>query len=195
MRHRAAGTEPRRNCGNRFRHSRIPTAAPGRQRVPRVSCATNTRRCPTSRIVRCTCGWIWSGLYTDAAAAFSAGAIPAAVRAHGARGFEGFESGSIQQVIYQIGTKMLAEIPRSPRCIWKPNNRTWDTIDCGDAATNWASTPKRVRRIGCLWLALARDKMARLVHACSRYGARHPGERREDRAARIRGATRRVQPA
>src|ERR1700676_4484884 len=46
--------------------------------------------------------------YISHAAAFSAGKIPAAVRTMVRRVFEAFESGSIQQVIYQIGIKMLA---------------------------------------------------------------------------------------
>ena len=50
-------------------------------------------------------------LHVDAGAAFSGGKIPATVRAMVHQVFEGFESGSIQEVIYQIGTKMLAEIP------------------------------------------------------------------------------------
>jgi urate oxidase len=42
--------------------------------------------------------------------------------------FNGFESGSIQQVIYQIGTQMLAEIPGIAEVHLEANNRTWDTI-------------------------------------------------------------------
>jgi urate oxidase len=49
--------------------------------------------------------------------------------------FDGFESGSIQQVIYQIGTKMLADIPSIAEVHLEANNRTWDPIaerDKGD---------------------------------------------------------------
>jgi urate oxidase len=42
--------------------------------------------------------------------------------------FNGFESGSIQQVIYQIGMKMLAEIPSIAEVHLDANNRTWDTV-------------------------------------------------------------------
>jgi urate oxidase len=42
--------------------------------------------------------------------------------------FHAFESGSIQQVIYQIGTKMLADIPGIAEVHLEANNRTWDTI-------------------------------------------------------------------
>lgn len=66
--------------------------------------------------------------YTSHAAAFSAGKIPAAVRAMVRRVFEGFESGSIQQVIYQIGTKMLAEIPEIAEIHLEGENHTWDTV-------------------------------------------------------------------
>ena len=42
--------------------------------------------------------------------------------------FHGFESGSIQQMIYQIGTQMLAEIPAIAEVHLEANNRTWDTV-------------------------------------------------------------------
>ena len=42
--------------------------------------------------------------------------------------FHSFESGSIQQVIYQIGTKMLAEVPALTEVRLEANNRTWDTV-------------------------------------------------------------------
>ena len=42
--------------------------------------------------------------------------------------FRAFESGSIQQVIYQIGTKMLAELPSIAEVRLEANNRTWDTV-------------------------------------------------------------------
>ena len=42
--------------------------------------------------------------------------------------FRNFESGSIQQVIYQIGTKVLADIPAISEVRLEANNRTWDRI-------------------------------------------------------------------
>ena len=42
--------------------------------------------------------------------------------------FHSFESGSIQQVIYQIGSKMLAELPMVAEVRLEANNRTWDTV-------------------------------------------------------------------
>jgi urate oxidase len=42
--------------------------------------------------------------------------------------FAAFESGSIQQVIYQIGTRMLAELPAISEVHLEANNRTWDHV-------------------------------------------------------------------
>lgn len=42
--------------------------------------------------------------------------------------FRSFVSGSIQQVIYEIGTKMLAEIPAVTEVRLEANNRTWDRV-------------------------------------------------------------------
>jgi urate oxidase len=67
-------------------------------------------------------------LYTTSSAAFNAGATTAAVRRIVRDIFNGFESGSIQQVIHQIGTQMLADIPSIAEVHLEANNRTWDTI-------------------------------------------------------------------
>jgi len=67
-------------------------------------------------------------LYTEPTAAFTSGGIPAAVRRMVHQVFSAFESGSIQQLIYQIGTKMLAEIPAIAEVHLEANNRTWDTV-------------------------------------------------------------------
>jgi len=67
-------------------------------------------------------------LYTEPEAAYSAGAIPASVWGIVHDVFRCFESGSIQQVIYQIGTKMLSEIPAIAEVHLEANNRTWDTV-------------------------------------------------------------------
>ena len=67
-------------------------------------------------------------LYTESSAAFSSGAVTAAVRRMVRDIFDGFESGSIQQVIYQIGTKMLADIPAISEVHLEATNRTWDTM-------------------------------------------------------------------
>jgi urate oxidase len=67
-------------------------------------------------------------LYTQSSEAFSSGAVTAAVRRIVRDVFHGFESGSIQQVIYQIGTKMLADIPGIAEVHLEADNRTWDTV-------------------------------------------------------------------
>ncbi len=67
-------------------------------------------------------------LYSESSAAFSSGAVTAAVRRMVREIFDGFESGSIQQVIYQIGTKMLADIPAISEVHLEATNRTWDTM-------------------------------------------------------------------
>jgi urate oxidase len=64
----------------------------------------------------------------DSAAAFSSGATASAVRHIVHDVFNGFESGSIQEVIYQIGTRMLLDIPILSEVHLEANNRTWDTI-------------------------------------------------------------------
>ena len=68
----------------------------------------------------------WS--YTSPEAAFSKGAITAAVRKIVLGVFAGFESGSIQQIIYQVGEKLLQDIPAIEEIHLEANNRTWDTI-------------------------------------------------------------------
>jgi urate oxidase/2-oxo-4-hydroxy-4-carboxy-5-ureidoimidazoline decarboxylase len=67
-------------------------------------------------------------LYTESSAAFSSGEVTATVRQIVREVFHGFESGSIQQVIYQIGTKMLKDIPGIAEVHLEATNRTWDTI-------------------------------------------------------------------
>lgn len=67
-------------------------------------------------------------LYTESSAAFASGAVTANVRRIVREVFHGFESGSIQQVIYQIGTKMLADIASIAEVHLEAQNRTWDTI-------------------------------------------------------------------
>ena len=66
--------------------------------------------------------------YTSHEAAFSSGRITSQVRAIVTDVFNRFESGSIQQVIHQMGTRMLAEIPAVAGVHLEADNRTWDTI-------------------------------------------------------------------
>jgi urate oxidase len=66
--------------------------------------------------------------YTQPEAAFQCGRTTARVRETVLNVFRGFESGSIQQIIYQVGTKLLAEIPEIAEVSLEANNRTWDTV-------------------------------------------------------------------
>lgn len=67
-------------------------------------------------------------LYTKSSDGFSSGAVTAAVRRIVLDIFNGFASGSIQQVIHQIGTRMLADVPSIAEVHLEANNRTWDTV-------------------------------------------------------------------
>jgi urate oxidase len=94
----------------------------------------------------------WS--YTEAAAGFNGGAVTAAVRRIVHEVFNAFESGSIQQVIYQIGTKMLADIPTIAEVHLEANNRTWDTMaERGEEAGVYTEARPP---FGCLGLRLKR---------------------------------------
>ncbi len=66
--------------------------------------------------------------YTDFEAAFQNGAAVKSMRRIVHEVFAGFESGSIQEVIYQIGCRALEEIPSISQIDLEANNRTWDTI-------------------------------------------------------------------
>jgi urate oxidase / 2-oxo-4-hydroxy-4-carboxy-5-ureidoimidazoline decarboxylase len=93
-------------------------------------------------------------LYTDAASAFSQGAVTGQVRALVNRVFHEFESGSIQQIIYQLGTAMLAEIPQIAEVNLEAHNRTWDTV-AEHGETLGVYTDARPP-VGCLGLTLRR---------------------------------------
>jgi len=92
-------------------------------------------------------------LYAEPGAGFNKGAVTPAVRRIVREVFDGFESGSIQQVIYQIGTKMLADIPTVAEIRLEANNRTWDTIaERGVLGVYTEARPP----FGCLGLQLKR---------------------------------------
>ena len=78
------------------------------------------------------------------------GALSAAVRDLVHNTFGAFESGSIQQIIYQIGTKMLSEMPAISEVHLEANNRTWDNVI--DSIYTDARPP-----YGCLGLRLRRE--------------------------------------
>jgi len=93
-------------------------------------------------------------LYTHSSAGFTSGAVTAAVRRIVREIFNGFVSGSIQQVIYQIGTKMLEDIPGIAEVHLEANNRTWDTIvERGDQLGIYTEARPP---FGCLGLRLTR---------------------------------------
>jgi urate oxidase len=95
--------------------------------------------------------------YAGADAAFSGGAITARVREIVREVFASFESGSIQQVIYQMGTKMLADISAISEMRLEANNRTWDTIaERGDGLGVYTDARPPY---GCLGLTLKRQDL------------------------------------
>jgi urate oxidase len=68
--------------------------------------------------------------------------------------FAGFESGSIQEVIYQIGCRVLEDIPAISQIDLVANNRTWDTIvEQGDLMGVYTDSRPPY---GCLGLSLRR---------------------------------------
>ena len=92
--------------------------------------------------------------YLTSAAAFSGGAATARVRQLVRDVFTSFESGSIQQVIYQMGTKMLEEIPAIAEVHLEANNRTWDTI--AERGEEFGVYTDARPPYGCLGLTLKR---------------------------------------
>jgi urate oxidase/2-oxo-4-hydroxy-4-carboxy-5-ureidoimidazoline decarboxylase len=93
-------------------------------------------------------------LYTLPSEAFSDGSITAQVRAIIHQNFHAFESGSIQQIIYQLGQKVLADIPVIEELSLEANNRTWDTVsEQGDVLGVYTDARPP---FGCLGLTLRR---------------------------------------
>jgi len=95
-------------------------------------------------------------LYTQLGAALSEGRVAADVRKTIYSTFGAFESGSIQQIIYQIGTKMLQESPGISEIHLEANNRTWDTA--AEQGENLAIYTDSRPPYGSLGLRLRRDK-------------------------------------
>lgn len=87
-------------------------------------------------------------------AAYSQGAVTGQVRQIVHEVFHAFESGSIQQIIYQIGTRLLTDIPALSEVHLEANNRTWDTIS-ESGQTSGVYTDARPP-FGCLGLSLKR---------------------------------------
>lgn len=91
--------------------------------------------------------------YASHDAAFATGDIARARRI--VRGiFRAFESGSIQQLIHEMGTKLLADVPALAEVHLEATNRTWDTIaERGDELGIYTDARPPY---GCLGLRLKR---------------------------------------
>ncbi len=92
--------------------------------------------------------------YVDDGDLFSDGRITAHVRDLVHDLFQRFESGSIQQLIYQMGHRILSDIPTIAEVHLEANNRTWDTIaEVGDLLGVYTDARPP---FGCLGLRLKR---------------------------------------
>jgi urate oxidase / 2-oxo-4-hydroxy-4-carboxy-5-ureidoimidazoline decarboxylase len=92
--------------------------------------------------------------YTSLEAAFRDRAAAKSVRYIVHDVFAAFESGSIQEVIYQIGCRVLEDIPTISQIDLEANNRTWDTIvEQGDLMGVYTDSRPPY---GCLGLSLRR---------------------------------------
>ena len=78
--------------------------------------------------------------YLNAEGAFTGGAVTKRVRHIVRDVFRTFESGSIQQVIYQMGTRLLAGDPRNRRSASR-SEQSHLGYDCREGRLSWASTP------------------------------------------------------
>ncbi|MBI3207644.1 MAG: urate oxidase [Candidatus Solibacter usitatus] len=94
----------------------------------------------------------WS--YTSTEAGFTNGETARRARALVHDVFHGFESGSIQEIIYQLGNRMLAELPEIEEVKLEANNRTWDAVlEEGDSRGTFTDARPPY---GCLGLRLRR---------------------------------------
>jgi urate oxidase len=92
--------------------------------------------------------------YGSPDAAFSRGSATARVRGTVRDVFASFESRSIQQVIYQMGSQLLAANPSIAEVRLEATNRTWGTIaEQGETLGVYADAG---RSYGCLGLTLTR---------------------------------------
>ena len=91
--------------------------------------------------------------YTDPRAAFGTD-FAAQARCIVRDVFETFESGSIQQVIYQTGTRLLNEMPDLSEVHLEASNRTWDLVGERGSAGGVYTEPRPP--YGCLGLRLTR---------------------------------------
>ena len=92
--------------------------------------------------------------HTDPTAGFDGGHTARRARAIVRDTFAAFESGSIQQLIFKIGTAMLADMPSLREVHLEATNRTWDTIaEQGDVLGVYTDARPPY---GCLGLRLTR---------------------------------------
>jgi urate oxidase len=91
--------------------------------------------------------------YTDPEAAFGRNGATAQVRQIVRDVFRTFESGSIQQVIYRMGTCLLEAIPTVAEVHLEANNRTWIAVSERDELGVYTDPPPPY---GCLGLRLKR---------------------------------------
>ncbi len=92
--------------------------------------------------------------YSTAESGFTRGEVTAKARRIVHDVFSASESGSIQQLIYRMGTTLLAEIAPIAEVHLEATNRTWDTI-AEDGAAAGVYTDARPP-YGCLGLTLSR---------------------------------------
>jgi urate oxidase/2-oxo-4-hydroxy-4-carboxy-5-ureidoimidazoline decarboxylase len=92
--------------------------------------------------------------YETMEAAFGQNGVTSQVREIVKDVFQTFESGSIQQVIYQIGTRLLEAVPAMSEVHLEAQNRTWDMIAEPVDALGVYTDPHPP--YGCLGLRLVR---------------------------------------
>jgi urate oxidase / 2-oxo-4-hydroxy-4-carboxy-5-ureidoimidazoline decarboxylase len=92
--------------------------------------------------------------YLGTGAVDSDGETVAAARARVREVFESFESGSIQQVIYQMGTALLTALPAIAEVVLEAQNRTWDAVAERGVDAGVFTDPRPA--YGCLGLRLRR---------------------------------------
>ena len=92
--------------------------------------------------------------YVDRATAFGRNCVTARARQIVRDVFRTFESGSIQQVIYRIGNRLLEELPSVAEVRLEANNRTWLPVaERGEEFGVYMEPPPPY---GCLGLTLKR---------------------------------------
>lgn len=94
--------------------------------------------------------------YVRPEAGLSNGNVTATVRRIVNEVFRTFESGSIQQIIHAMGTRILADVPTVAQVDLEANNRTWDTI--AERGTSVGVYTDARPPFGCLGLRLTRQE-------------------------------------